>query len=100
MNAWVDALAAGEPRAVQGAHRMLKRMAVAASVYDEGAPLTPKELEALTGMADLAGVKQVATHMGVEYSTVASHLKSVHRKLGVHSNAQAVARALRAGIIT
>ena len=41
-----------------------------------------------------------ATEMGVTAHTISFHLRSIYEKLQVHSKSEAVAKALRAGIIS
>jgi DNA-binding CsgD family transcriptional regulator len=62
-------------------------------------PLTPREREVLQwvsrGLTDVA----VAERIGLQPSTVRSHMESVRRKLKVRSRSQAIARATAAGIL-
>jgi len=53
--------------------------------------LTPREWEILELMADGASTRQMADRLVVSESTIYSHVKSILRKLGVHSRAEAVA---------
>lgn len=68
-------------------------------VAREMEPLTPREREVLQwvsrGLTDLA----VAERIGVQHTTVRSHMENVRRKLKVRSRSQAVARAATAGIL-
>jgi DNA-binding NarL/FixJ family response regulator len=43
--------------------------------------------------------QQIANQLVISSSTVASHIEHVLEKLGVHSRAQAVALALRSGLV-
>ena len=56
--------------------------------------LTPREAEVLGLLARGRTYAQVSEGLGVSSYTVASHIKNVYRKLGVHSARAAVWRAL------
>ena len=61
--------------------------------------LTPREREVLTLLADGLDVRQIASRMQVQVSTVRGYVKSLLGKFGVHSQLQAVVLASRAGLI-
>jgi DNA-binding NarL/FixJ family response regulator len=65
------------------------------------APLTARERQVLSHMADGAGRLQIAQRMQLSPHTVRSHMQSLMRKLGAHSALEAVAmvdpRALSSG---
>jgi DNA-binding NarL/FixJ family response regulator len=61
--------------------------------------LTDRELEVLQHLAGGLPYKGVAAALGVSLDTVRSHIRSIYAKLQVHSVAQAVSRALRAGLV-
>ncbi len=61
--------------------------------------LTPRELEVLRCLVQGKSYKGVARALDVSIDTVRSHIRSVYRKLQVHSVAEAVARALRDRIV-
>ena len=56
-------------------------------------PVTERELEVLRLVASGASNKEIAAKLFLSLDTVKSHLKHVYNKLGVHSRAQALARA-------
>jgi DNA-binding NarL/FixJ family response regulator len=64
-----------------------------------GADLTPRELEVLRLMASGLVNKQVANRLGVRLNTVRNHSQSILGKLRAHSRLEAVATAVRDGII-
>ena len=61
--------------------------------------LTPRELEVLQLIADGLGTTQIARALYVSDDTVKTHVAHVLNKLGATSRANAVAIALRGGLI-
>jgi DNA-binding NarL/FixJ family response regulator len=64
-----------------------------------GADLTPRELEVLQMMAAGLINKQVARRLGLRLNTVRNHSQSILCKLHAHSRLEAVATAVRDGIV-
>jgi DNA-binding NarL/FixJ family response regulator len=62
-----------------------------------GADLTARELEVLDAMSDGLSTKAVAHHLGIALKTVENHKTRIFDKLGVRSQAQAVAKVLGDG---
>ncbi len=60
--------------------------------------LTPREQEVLSCLVGGMAYKQVAHHLGISHDTVRTHVRSVYSKLQVHSVAEAVGRAIHAGL--
>jgi DNA-binding NarL/FixJ family response regulator len=61
--------------------------------------LTPQETELLKLLVEGHHYKTAADAMGISVNTVAFHVKNVYAKLQVHSKSEAVARALRDGLV-
>lgn len=61
--------------------------------------LTPREREVLARLVQGESTTSMARSMGVQLSTTRTHIDSVLIKLGVHSRLEAVAYAVREGII-
>jgi two-component system, NarL family, nitrate/nitrite response regulator NarL len=61
--------------------------------------LTPRECEVLARLVQGESTTSMARSMGVRLSTTRTHVNSVLMKLGVHSRLEAVAYAVREGII-
>ena len=61
--------------------------------------LTPQEYELLKLLFDGHHRKTAAAVLGISVNTVSFHLKHIYQKLQVHSNIEAVAKALRERII-
>ncbi len=62
--------------------------------------LTVRELEVLGGMSDGLSVKAIAHHLGIAAKTVENHKTRIFDKLGVHTQAQAVAMAVGSTAVT
>ncbi len=67
----------------------------AQSDYD----LTPHELRVLALLADGHNYRSAASLLETSYSTVNYHLQQIYRKLQVHGKSEAVAKALRHGLL-
>ena len=61
--------------------------------------LTPQETELLRLMVEGHHYKTAAAELGISSNTVSFHLKNVYGKLQVHSKSEAVAKALREGLV-
>ncbi len=63
-------------------------------------PLTPRELEVLTLLAEGLTQVEIAYRLDITSKTVATHIERILGKLGVRSRAQAVAFAYRETLVT
>jgi len=61
--------------------------------------LTPHEIRLLTLLVEGHNYKTAATELGVTVHTISFHLRSIYGKLHVHTKTEAVAKALRHGLI-
>ena len=61
--------------------------------------LSPTELRLLKLLAEGHHYKTAATEMQISVNTVSYHMRSIYRKLQVHSKSEAVAKALRDRLI-
>jgi two-component system, NarL family, response regulator YdfI len=79
------------------------RMARAATARGEDVsaepPLTNRERQVLGLLADGFGNKQIAARLGISTNTVKTHLELLFDKLGVSSRTEAVATAVRRGVL-
>ena len=64
-----------------------------------GSDLSNRELEVLDLLATGAANKEIATSLSLSVNTVRNHVQQVLVKLGAHSKLEAVATAVREGII-
>jgi LuxR family transcriptional activator of conjugal transfer of Ti plasmids len=62
----------------------------------DGVPLSPREFECLEWTAQGKSAWEIGRILGISRRTAAFHLDNAKAKLGVHSNAQAVARLVAA----
>ena len=75
------------------------RLVKPASGTDSETQLTPRERDVLELLVDGASNKEIARRLGISASTVKFHVRSIADKLGADGRAEAVAHALRRGII-
>jgi DNA-binding NarL/FixJ family response regulator len=61
--------------------------------------LTPHEVRLLRLLVEGHNYTTAADELGVSYNTISFHMRNIYQKLQVHSKSEAVARALRDGII-
>ena len=64
-----------------------------------GEPLSARELDVLRLLAQGLSKREVAGQLFVSYNTVHSHVRSIYRKLGVATRADAVDRAHEQGLV-
>jgi len=62
--------------------------------------LTPREREVLRLLAEGLSSRSVAAKMGISYTTVRTHIRSLGSKLGVHSKLEAIVKARELGLIS
>lgn len=61
--------------------------------------LTSREKDILQSLTDGNSYKMIAANLGITQGTVCTHIKNIYEKMGVHSQAEAVSKTLREGII-
>ncbi len=64
-----------------------------------GEDLTLREKEVLSGLAEGNNYQEIANALFISIDTVRHHIRNIYRKLQVHSQSEAVAKALKKGII-
>ena len=62
-------------------------------------PLTPRELEVLSAMADGVSNKAIARRLGISFHTVKFHVAAILAKLDADSRTEAVTRAAQLGLV-
>jgi DNA-binding NarL/FixJ family response regulator len=61
--------------------------------------LTPREKEVLRLMAEGVASREIASRLGISYTTVRTHIRSLGAKLGVHSKLQAIVKARELALV-
>ena len=61
--------------------------------------LTPREKEVLRLMAEGVSSREIASKLGISYTTVRTHIRSLGAKLGVHSKLQAIVKARELALV-
>lgn len=61
--------------------------------------LTPREKEVLRMMAEGAASRDIANRLGISYTTVRTHIRSLGSKLGVHSKLEAIIKARELALV-
>ena len=82
--------------------RRLAAARLAAAATDDATPaeLTDRELGVLRLLSGGSSEREIAQELFVSFNTVHSHVKSIYRKLGVSSRAEALGRAREHKLIT
>ena len=71
----------------------------ASPVVQEETLLTSRERDILSGLSCGNSYQALAKGLNISTDTVRFHIRNIYRKLHVHSQSEAVAKALRKGII-
>jgi DNA-binding NarL/FixJ family response regulator len=79
--------------------RVLRAKAVPEAGGEENGHLTVREREILGGLAAGHTYQTAARSLGISTDTVRFHIRKIYRKLHVHSQSEAVAKALRKGLL-
>jgi len=61
--------------------------------------LTPREREVLRLMAEGTSSRDIASKLGISYTTVRTHIRSLGSKLGVHSKLEAIVKARELALV-
>jgi DNA-binding NarL/FixJ family response regulator len=97
----IDAtLAGGAPISSAAAVYLLDRLRSSSEIEvaaPENSGLTPREVELLELFAKGESYKDAARTLGISPLTVGNHVKSIYRKLAVHSRGEAVYEAIKTG---
>jgi DNA-binding NarL/FixJ family response regulator len=66
---------------------------------EEILPLSARQMEVLELLAEGVPARQIAVELGLAEATVRNHIRAVLRKLGCHSQLEAVAVAYRLDLL-
>jgi DNA-binding NarL/FixJ family response regulator len=101
LEAIFDARAGGSPMSPEIARKVLgsfRRLAPGAAKAPT-AQLTPQETRLLAAIAAGKSYREAADELAVTINTVRTHIRSIYEKLQVHTRSEAVAKAMRSGLI-
>jgi DNA-binding NarL/FixJ family response regulator len=94
-----DVLDGGAPMSPEVARRVVELFRRFRPPQDVDYRLTKQELRLLTLLGEGHYYKTAADELGITVNTVSSHMRHIYEKLQVHSKSEAVAKALRQGLI-
>ncbi|RMD48500.1 MAG: DNA-binding response regulator [Ignavibacteria bacterium] len=69
------------------------------STGENESELSDREKDVLNGLAEGNNYQEIAEKMFISVDTVRHHIRNIYKKLHVHSQSQAVAKAIRKGLI-
>jgi DNA-binding NarL/FixJ family response regulator len=69
------------------------------SLEQTNSDLSSREIEVLTSLSDGNNYQEIADRLFISVDTVRHHIRNIYRKLHVHSQSEAVAKAIRKGLI-
>jgi DNA-binding NarL/FixJ family response regulator len=94
-----EAVEGGGPMSPEVAHRVINLFRDFRPRQQTDHDLTPHEVRLLNLLAEGHNYKTAAAKLKVSVNTISFHMKHVYEKLHVHSKSEAVAKALRTGIV-
>ncbi len=94
-----DAVDGGSPISPEVARRVITLFRDVRPPQKADYELTPHESRLLRMLVDGHNYKTAAVELGVSVNTIAFHMKRIYEKLQVHSKSEAVAKALRDGLV-
>lgn len=102
IDAMQDAHAGGaplSPSVARKAVRFFQQLPPARFAQSNAEPLTNREHETLRYLVEGLSYKMIADRMSISYETVRTYMKHIYEKLHVVSMTEAVAKALREGLV-
>lgn len=97
-SAVAEALAGGAPMSPAVARLVMAHIS-AKNKKKISYALTNREKEILQSLCNGNSYKMIADKAGITLGTVTTHIKNIYEKLGVHSQAEAVGKALRESLV-
>jgi len=94
-----EAAAGGAPLSLEVAGRVIALFRQFRPPEHSGHNLTPHEMRLLKLLAEGHNYKTAAAALGLSVNTVSFHMRRIYEKLHVHSKSEAVAKALRCGLV-
>jgi DNA-binding NarL/FixJ family response regulator len=99
LDALREVVAGGAPMSPEVAKRVIMLFQSFVPPKTSVCRLTPQEKELLKLLVDGHSYKSAALKLDISYHTVSFHLRNIYEKLEVHSNTEAVAKALREKLV-
>jgi len=93
-----DAHAGGSPMSPEIARKVIQLFRRVRPSKHDGA-LTAQELRLLAELADGHSYLSAAGQLGITINTVRNHVRSIYDKLHVHTKSEAVAKAIKLGLL-
>jgi len=93
-----DAHAGGSPMSPEIARKVIQLFRRVRPAQRDGA-LTAQELRLLAELADGHSYLSAAGQLGITINTVRNHVRSIYDKLHVHTKSEAVAKAIKLGLL-
>lgn len=87
------------PRVLEGEKEVAKDIIALLEDAPQSSDLTPRELQILSLLTNGFSNQNIGERLGVSAKTIDNHRTNLMRKLGVHSQAELLAYALREGLI-
>lgn len=94
-----EVLVGGAPMSPEVARRVVELFRQVRPPHGAAHHLTAQELRLLRLLGEGHQYKTAAAELGITINTVSSHMRHIYEKLHVHSKSEAVAKALRHGLI-
>jgi len=96
-----DAYEGGAPMTSQIARKVVDFFQKNPTPYskDHDILLTPREKEVLSGLVEGNSYKAIADSLFISVETVRFHFRNIYKKLHVHSQSEAVAKAIKQGLV-
>jgi len=94
-----EVMAGGAPMSPEVAARVVKLFRAVRPLAVDAVGLTPQEQRLLRLLVEGNSYKTAAASLQTSVNTVGFHMKSIYKKLQVHSKSEAVSRALRGGLV-
>ncbi len=103
LEAIVETRRGGAPMSPEIARKVLSRFRklgpAAAAIPEGGGALSPQQTRLLALIAAGSSYRESALELDVSINTVRTHIRSIYEKLQVHTKSEAVAKAMRSGLI-
>jgi DNA-binding NarL/FixJ family response regulator len=94
-----DAAAGGMPMTPFVARQALELFKRFSPAPPSDVALTPREIEVLTLLVQGMNYTMIAEKLFISFETVRNHFRHIYEKLHVHSKAEAVAKAIKQGLV-